>query len=165
MSSQIAYDLTEEFGVPTVQVRMDPFAYQRPRVTKNGTYTPASYRSARDYFRTEFKGWMEECGIEMVADGPVSVAMSFCEAVPKSRRRKGLVLQYRSVKPDLDNYIKGVLDALTGVAFKDDGQVAEISAAKHEADPGADDESHAFADAQLGIVVSIWPMEQVLEKV
>jgi Holliday junction resolvase RusA-like endonuclease len=34
------------------------------------------------------------------------------------------------VRPDLDNYIKAVMDALNGVWWKDDGQVCQLSARK-----------------------------------
>lgn len=33
-------------------------------------------------------------------------------------------------RPDLDNYIKAILDGLNGVAWKDDGQVYSVNAAK-----------------------------------
>lgn len=33
-------------------------------------------------------------------------------------------------KPDIDNYVKALLDSLNGLAFSDDGQVAEIHAVK-----------------------------------
>ena len=34
-------------------------------------------------------------------------------------------------KPDIDNVVKIILDALNGVAYRDDTQVAELHAAKH----------------------------------
>jgi Holliday junction resolvase RusA-like endonuclease len=38
--------------------------------------------------------------------------------------------QMPTVPPDLDKLIRAVLDGLTGVAYKDDGQVVRISAVK-----------------------------------
>jgi Holliday junction resolvase RusA-like endonuclease len=35
-----------------------------------------------------------------------------------------------TVPPDLDKLIRAVLDGLTGVAYKDDGQVVRITAVK-----------------------------------
>jgi Holliday junction resolvase RusA-like endonuclease len=35
-----------------------------------------------------------------------------------------------TVPPDLDKLIRAVLDGLTGVAYKDDGQVVKITAVK-----------------------------------
>ncbi|OJG60972.1 hypothetical protein RV08_GL000365 [Enterococcus mundtii] len=34
-------------------------------------------------------------------------------------------------KPDADNYAKGVLDALKGIVWKDDGQVVDLIARKY----------------------------------
>lgn len=39
------------------------------------------------------------------------------------------------VRPDLDNYIKAILDALNGIAFKDDGQIVDLSATKRYGEP------------------------------
>jgi Holliday junction resolvase RusA-like endonuclease len=41
--------------------------------------------------------------------------------------------------PDLDKLIRAILDALTGVVWRDDGQVVDIVASKVYADtPGVD---------------------------
>ena len=37
-------------------------------------------------------------------------------------------------KPDIDNIIKAVLDALNGIAYKDDTQVVQVMAQKKYAD-------------------------------
>ena len=42
------------------------------------------------------------------------------KSVPKSKR------DLPSVRPDLDKYIRCVLDALTGIAFEDDAQVTTL---------------------------------------
>lgn len=58
---------------------------------------------------------------------PVTVTMIFGfrkpDSTPKTRN-------YPSVKPDIDKLTRAVLDALTGVAFKDDGQVVTTIAHK-----------------------------------
>jgi crossover junction endodeoxyribonuclease RusA len=50
------------------------------------------------------------------------------DGVPKKRT-------YPSVKPDLDKLVRSCLDSLTGVAFKDDGQVISVTASKHYGSP------------------------------
>jgi Holliday junction resolvase RusA-like endonuclease len=56
------------------------------------------------------------------------------KAAEKEKMQRGELLPLK--KPDLDNVVKIILDALNGVAYRDDTQVAEIHAAKHySADP------------------------------
>ena len=39
-----------------------------------------------------------------------------------------------TTKPDIDNYIKGILDSLNGLFWHDDGQIVEIHAGKYYSD-------------------------------
>ena len=39
-----------------------------------------------------------------------------------------------TTKPDIDNYIKGILDSLNGLFWYDDGQIVEIHAGKYYSD-------------------------------
>lgn len=50
----------------------------------------------------------------------------------KPKRTKN---EFPCVRPDLDNYIKAILDALNGIAFKDDGQIVDLSASKRYGEP------------------------------
>ena len=53
------------------------------------------------------------------------MTLTFIMPRPKTVRRN-----YPSVAPDLDKLIRGALDALTAIAYVDDGQVVEIYAKK-----------------------------------
>ena len=55
----------------------------------------------------------------------IRVAMDFRIFRPKTVKRK-----HPSVRPDLDNYIKAVLDGMNGIVWKDDAQVVELTAVK-----------------------------------
>lgn len=57
--------------------------------------------------------------------GPVRVTLRFGLERPATVKR-----ERPCVKPDLDKLIRAVLDALTGIAFRDDGQVTAITATK-----------------------------------
>jgi len=61
---------------------------------------------------------------------PTSVRIDIYKGVPKSwtmaRRRRALDGQELPGQPDLDNVAKGVLDALSGVAYADDTQVVRL---------------------------------------
>ena len=56
---------------------------------------------------------------------PISMMITFYIKRPKTVKRK-----YPTARPDLDNYEKTILDALNGVAYKDDAQVVIVLKAK-----------------------------------
>jgi Holliday junction resolvase RusA-like endonuclease len=69
---------------------------------------------------------------------PVEGAIGI-EIVFRVKRPKTVKRDLPTVAPDLDKYIRGVLDALTGIAYLDDSQVIDIKAEKVYSDtPGAD---------------------------
>lgn len=79
---------------------------------------------ARDMFGGEYPPFTEAVAvrIEFVLDRPKSVSAS----------KRPLPV----VKPDLDKLIRAIGDALTGIAWKDDGQVTAWIANKRYADEG-----------------------------
>jgi len=67
-------------------------------------------------------------------DGAIGIEIIFRVKRPKTVKR-----EYPTVAPDLDKYIRGVLDSLTGIGYIDDSQVIDINAKKVYSDtPGAD---------------------------
>lgn len=76
--------------------------------------------------------------LERPATGALRVRLVFVLVRPKSHYRTGRhagelrdsAPRYVSTRPDVDKLSRAVLDALTGVAFADDGQVAELEARK-----------------------------------
>ena len=67
---------------------------------------------------------MEQQDMRQV-EGAVRLDCTFYFVKPKSVTR-----ERPSVKPDLDKVCRGIGDALTGVAWKDDSQVVELNARK-----------------------------------
>lgn len=73
-----------------------------------------------------------------VTDGPMSISLSFVFSRPRSHygtgRNAGAVKASAPLahvtKPDVDKLVRCVLDALTGVAWRDDSQVVRIDAGK-----------------------------------
>ena len=104
-----------------------PVPKARPKFTRTGhAYTPkktADYESRiADYYK--FKGGE-------LFEGPIKVILQFQMPVPKSfsKKRKQAIMDgdnRHTSRPDLDNLCKAVLDALNGVAFKDDAQISSI---------------------------------------
>lgn len=63
---------------------------------------------------------------------PVELSVIFYLAKPKSASRNR---QWPSVKPDTDKLVRCILDALTGIAYVDDGQVVRLHAEKLYGEP------------------------------
>ena len=74
--------------------------------------------------------------------GPLAVKIEMVVQIPqsKSKREKALMLSGEikpTIKPDVDNAVKAILDALNGVAFPDDKAVTTLFVKKrYGATPG-----------------------------
>lgn len=77
-------------------------------------------------------------GMARIIDGPVTVTLDFYFQRPKGHfGKRGLrpsAPAAMTTRPDLDKLVRAVLDALTGVVFRDDAQVVSLTARKHYAD-------------------------------
>ncbi len=107
-------------------IAMPAFGKARPRVTRTGhAYMPDSYTSQRDALRLMF-------GAVDVAP-PWRVRVTVNRAMPESwskKRRAESDGRPCTAKPDIDNIIGAVMDAL----FVDDAHVVAIEAAKRWGD-------------------------------
>lgn len=85
-------------------------------------------------------------GEDNVYGGPMGVTLTFRMKRPLSHYRdlqgtlKPRCVDLRpDVMPDLDKLVRAILDALTGVVWRDDGQVVDIRASKvYSSTPGVD---------------------------
>ena len=98
----------------------------RPRLTRRGTvFSPTDTHG----FADKIKAQARAAHIEEL-DGPIALGIYIHRAMPKatSKKRKALLDTTWCVsKPDIDKVCKSAMDALTGIAWKDDTQVARIS--------------------------------------
>ena len=113
-----------------VEDGQDPVAKARPRWSHGRVYTPSRTVNAENMIR---KAW-KNAGGEMI-HGPVAVSIDFLMQTPKSwSKAKKEMAQVQEIlplkKPDIDNLVKTVLDALNGLAYDDDKQIIELSAHK-----------------------------------
>lgn len=105
----------------------------RPRVTKNGTFTP---RETLDYERQVVNAWRSVAGDWMAAPGqPVAVRVIAYFDIPKShpkwkREKEASGYLKPTKKPDADNIAKIIMDGLNGVAYNDDAQVTSLYVGK-----------------------------------
>ncbi len=67
--------------------------------------------------------------------GPVAVTVDVYRTLPKSRPKR-VEAEPDTARPDADNILKAVMDALNGVAYADDAQVVYALAVKHERERG-----------------------------
>lgn len=112
-----------------------PVAKGRPRVTRNGTYTP---RKTKDYeklvqysFRSQYKG--------QALQGALKIRIDFYMYIPKNTSKKRRKLKndkeiLPTKRPDFDNLTKSITDALNGLAFEDDNQIVEAHIYKYYSD-------------------------------
>lgn len=115
-----------------------PIGQGRPKFsTINGhavAYDPEKSRNYKAYVKLLATQAMKEQGFTMI-DGPCCLdIMAFFE-VPKSKSKKFkeralLGLERPTKKPDLSNIVKGIEDALNGLAYKDDSSIVFLSVAK-----------------------------------
>lgn len=109
----------------TFTVPGEPQGKARPRVTRNGTFTP---RKTAEYERRVRAAYREQCGDMFLGESALIVTIAARFEPPKSVSRKkraamltGLIQPKR--KPDADNIAKAVCDALNGIAYRDDAQI------------------------------------------
>lgn len=103
----------------------EPTAKGRPRATRKGiVYTPTKTRHAEAAIRY----LLVDKGAHLFERAvPLAVAATFYVHRPASAPRR-VVLPVK--RPDLDQYVKLVLDAGTGVLWHDDAQIVYLQAWK-----------------------------------
>lgn len=113
-----------------------PVGKGRPRFTRTGhTYTP---ERTRQYEKAV--AW--ECRKAMKGNPPsdlpqhVSIGVSILppKSWSKAKRAKALHGEIKPGKPDIDNFLKAILDGCNGIAFVDDSQVVSVYAIKEYAE-------------------------------
>lgn len=112
-----------------------PQGKQRVRIVKsNGrihSYTPRETVNYEQEIRMTYKALNNP----NFGSKPVSLYILATYPIPKNfpKKKKEMCLEeeiYPCVKPDMDNIVKIVLDALNGVAYDDDKQVVQLLARK-----------------------------------
>ncbi len=125
-----------------IQIWGTPVAQPRHRVCIRGNH-PHAYIPEKHKIHG-WKAWIaENCGIGMEDKKPmtvpISVNLQFTLPRPKSLPKK---IIHHTKKPDIDNLIKAVLDAMNGIIYKDDSQICELGAIK-------------IYGENLGVIISI----------
>jgi Holliday junction resolvase RusA-like endonuclease len=112
------------FGQAVPQGR--PRAYRRGRFL--GFYDPARSRAWKQDVRRQALAFRPARPVP----GPLALEVRFILYRPKSLPKR---LVQHIKKPDLDNFVKAVKDALKGLVYRDDSQIVRLAASKAYGDP------------------------------
>jgi Holliday junction resolvase RusA-like endonuclease len=121
-------------GAPiTVIVSGEPVAKGRARMTRKGfAYTPAATRKYEAHARLAAQLAMDgrppldmPVRIELLVELPVPASWS------KRKAESAIAGSVRPTsRPDVDNYVKSILDAINTIVVADDAQVVDLRAVK-----------------------------------
>lgn len=124
-----------EFTIPG-----EPRGKSRPCVVRlknraSTSYTPDKTVAYEELARQRFRQQWPSVELPFPDKTPVCVTITACFGIPKSASRKTRAAMlsgqnYPTKKPDVDNVIKIVLDALNGFAWHDDAQVVLLQVTK-----------------------------------
>lgn len=119
-------------------LNIEPKPQSRPRFARRGNFTTT-------YEDKEMKAWRNKCRFliaklytgQPALEGALKTRVRFYIKAPQyiskvKKNKQALADEIIPVskKADLDNYIKALFDSANGILYKDDGQIAEIYAAK-----------------------------------
>ncbi|MFT8392771.1 MAG: RusA family crossover junction endodeoxyribonuclease [Liquorilactobacillus ghanensis] len=114
---------------------IEPVPQGRPRFSRWGTYDPPKSKEFKKTLsflaRSQFK--------KEPISAPINISLVFYRRIQKNSSKRTRGLKNKGVirpvvKGDLDNYIKGTLDALNGIVWVDDNRIVGIKAEKYYSD-------------------------------
>lgn len=117
----------------------NPVSQLRP-IFNSRTKRAIDPKKSRDYKKLVALTSKKYVGIDWeLIDEPIRVELDFYREIPKSwsKKRKKLAAEgeiFPATTPDTDNYIKAVLDGMSGVVWKDDNIIVELVGRKHYSD-------------------------------
>jgi len=115
-------------------IKEAPFAQPRPRLSAGRVYDPKADRKKK--LKWVIGAQMRIEGYKTIKNAPIRVDLSVYTPIAKSssknRVRELLKMGWDMSKPDVDNFAKGYLDILTGLAYDDDKHVVELHVTKHK---------------------------------
>lgn len=120
----------------TFEIPGEPTAKGRPRFSRQGpyvrTFTPEKTANYENLVKLEYE---RQSGGAYFGETNLDVQIVACFGIPKSTSKKKREAMLRGAicpakKPDCDNVLKIVCDALNGVAYADDKQIVKAGVVK-----------------------------------
>jgi len=105
-----------------IEFPFPPVAKERARVTRFGAYTPARTKEFQRQIQSYARQWVTKKPFE----GPLKLQCDFYLSRPKKPK-----FSYPATRPDIDNYLKAIMDSLNGIIWKDDSLIVDIRSSKH----------------------------------
>jgi Holliday junction resolvase RusA-like endonuclease len=110
----------------------EPVAQGRPRFTTISGFPKAYDPKESKSYKQIVRGEALHVKPVVPLDGAISLTVKVYKSIPKSFSKKRTEAakrgEIRSItKPDLDNVIKGIKDALKSVIWRDDSQVVDLA--------------------------------------
>jgi Holliday junction resolvase RusA-like endonuclease len=119
-------DENENYITMIFEVFGNPVAQSRPRFFRRGSIVGT-------YEPSKSKKWKRDIRLQVLSqrpkflEGAIELKLNFYFSRPKTLPKK---VTHHVKKPDLDNLIKAVKDALKGLCYRDDSQIIQIIATK-----------------------------------
>lgn len=111
---------------------------QRPKFSSRNNYvvayTPSKTKKYENTLRSYMTNVMQVRDIYKKAiDVEINIEIIPPKTKINTKKSKELFLMgelYPTVKPDIDNYAKAILDAMNGIVFRDDAQIINLNITK-----------------------------------
>jgi len=101
----------------SLTIPMQPIPKARPRVIGKCAYTPKRTKDAESIIATHVQARYKK----EILESPIGIRVVFVHARPKNL--KGDHRIPKATRPDGDNLVKTVTDAIEGIVYKNDGQI------------------------------------------
>ena len=127
--------------IKTFKLNLKPVACSRPKISRNGN---VYYSKNYEKFRHEIEYHLQTFEPEEKIRGAIGIDIIFILKPIEARHKRPFPI----VRPDLDNYIKSVLDGMKNF-WIDDSQVCRIFSEKR----------YDFENKTDSIEISLWKIE------
>lgn len=117
----------------------EPVAQGRPRFSTQGGFTRAYDPKKSSDFKQYVRLVASEIAPTELLSEALQVTVDVYRTIPKSFSKKKTEMAKSGAlrptsKPDVDNYVKGIKDALNKVIWKDDSQIVTLTVRKWYSD-------------------------------